>query len=81
MELMQSEPMGRAAAVGAQLMGPQLMGLELESELWAMELVEPSLNTFGEHNSIALHDILCKYVCGFPPKSKLSNFLLAAGSE
>ena len=40
--------MGRAAAVE-----PQRLGLELESELGAMELVEPSFNVFSEHKSIA----------------------------
>ena len=37
-------------------MGPRLVGLELESELGAMELVEPSLNPFA--SIIHLCDIL-----------------------
>ena len=41
------EPVGRAAAVE-----PWRLGLELESELGAMALVEPSLN-ICERNSVA----------------------------
>ena len=46
MELLELEPLGGATAVG-----PRLVGLELEPELGAMELVEPSLNPFA--NSFA----------------------------
>ena len=45
----------------------------LESELGALELVEPSLNAFRA-SIIQKHDILVNMYCGFPPKSIFSSF-------
>ena len=49
----------------------ELMGLELESELGTMELVEPSLNI------LCVHDILCKFVLRF--SSQVQTFKLSFG--